>query len=169
MTNFGLAPRAAGCWVCRNVASPEDVTLRLIDAASVELPYADAIEYLTGIGHSTTRKNWRLRLKRHRAHVVRWVERPVVTPAAIETGQVVRLDGPGGAPSWVRAPDRAIDLGMEAIDALSERLENMEDADLIAVARLGLSASGKRGDWEAKGRQMGQMDALLKLASGHGG
>lgn len=167
--NYGLAPRQAACWVCKNAGAPEDVTMRLLDDEGRELPYADAIEYLTSIGHSASRKAWVDRLKRHRRHVVASMQMPVpVTPAALETGMVRRIEAPGGSPAWVRAPDRAVDLGLEAMATLQGRLELLEDKDLISVARLGITASGKRGEWEMKGRQLGQMDALLKLASGFG-
>ena len=168
--NYGLAPRSRSCWVCKNVAAVEDVTMRLIDETGRELPYQDAIEYLTAIGHSAERRQWQARLKGHRTHVVRSMRTPAVySPAAVETGQITRIVAPGGSASWIRAPDKAIDLGMEAMETLAGRISMMEDADLISVARLGITAAGKRGDWEAKGRQMGQMDALMKLASGFGG
>jgi len=167
--NYGLAPRSKACWVCKNVASPEDVTLRLIGATGMDLPTKDAIEYLTGIGHSAVKATWVERLKRHRGHVRRSMEAPgplAIAPAKVELGAVTRVESLGGAPSWVRAPERAIDLGLEAQAVLAERLEDMGDTDLISVARLGITAAGKMGDWEAKGRRMHQVDVLMRLASG---
>jgi hypothetical protein len=42
----------------------------------------------------------------------------------------------------------------------------MEDKELVAVAKLGVTAAQKVGDWEAKGRKLAQVDELIKLASG---
>lgn len=62
--------------------------------------------------------------------------------------------------------EAAIDTGLDALGLLQARLGTMEDRELIAVAKLGQAASSKRGDWEAKGRQLNQMDALIRLAAG---
>lgn len=164
--NLGLAPRKPGCFICKNVAAVEHVTVLLIDSDGRDLPFKDAVQYLEGILGPGAKTPAQLKgsLKTHRAHVRRSMERP---PAYSPLGQVTKMaptQPPGGSPTWVRAPDRAVDLGMEAMEALQERLSMMEDADLIAVARLGITAAGKRGDWEAKGRQLGQMDALIDLA-----
>jgi hypothetical protein len=166
--NYGLAPRSPTCWVCQNVGMVEDVTMRLLDEGGRSVPNADAIEYLESIGHSASKGTWGSRLLTHRKHVLRSFEKPVVvTPAKLETG-VIKLNQPAGSPTWLRTTDRAVDLGDMALDTLEGRMALMEDGDLIALARLGVGAAKNRGDWEAKGRRIGQMDALLQIVSGHG-
>lgn len=169
MSNFGLAPRLANCWVCKNVGPVEDVTLRLLDEAGAPQPYGDAIKYLRAIGHSADSRRFGVRLKSHRDHVLAAMKKPIpITPAAIESGKITRIEAPAGNSAWLRTTDRAIDIGAEAIETLATRLDSLDTNELAALARLGVSAAAKRGDWEARGRQLGQMDALLQLVAGFG-
>lgn len=169
--NYGLAPRSKQCWVCKSVGAPEDVTLRLLDEEGVEQPIDDAVDYLVSCGYKATRETWRKRLASHVGHVQRSMARntiQVITPAHLERGLVPQVAPPSGSPGWLRTTDKAVDLGDVALTTLAERLEAMSDTDLLAAARLGQAAAAKRGDWEAKGRQLGQMDALMRLAFGAG-
>lgn len=161
--NAGIVPRHPECWVCKNVAKVEHVTVLLLDEAGQPLPTRDAIAYVTSIGHNASTKTWQHRLRSHRLHIQRSIAKGTVySPVGVK--RIAPVVPAGGPPTWVRAPDRAMSIGMDAIEQLAERLEEASDETLVAVARLGLTAAGMRGAWEAKGRQLGQLDALIDLA-----
>lgn len=161
--NLGLAKRDARCWVCQHVSKVEHVTVLLIDEAGGNLPTRPAIDYLQSIGHNASARTWQQRLRHHRLHVLRSVAKGAVySPVGVK--KITTVTPQGGPPTWVRAPDRAMSIGMDALEQLQERLEEASDETLVAVARLGLTAAGMRGAWEAKGRQLGQLDALIDLA-----
>lgn len=168
MVNLGLVPRSrSGCWICRHVTAVEDVTVRLFDAELRDLPPKGAIGYMQSIGHAAKPATWQGRVAAHRKHVRRSIEKPAAyTPLGAAT--LVPVAPEGGLPSWVRAPDRAIDLGMDALTALKERMPVMEDTDLVSVARLGITAASKMGDWHAKGRQLAQMDRVFDFIADAG-
>jgi hypothetical protein len=60
----------------------------------------------------------------------------------------------------------AVNIGNEALGVIQSHLGDMEDKELVAVAKLGVVAAQKVGDWEAKGRKLAQIDSLIRLASG---
>lgn len=164
LPNLGLVRRHPTCWVCRHVSKVEHVTVLLLDEAGQPLPTRPAMEYLASIGHSASRGTWSGRLRSHRAHVLRDLAKGGVVYSPVAVHKIAPVAPQGGPPTWVRTPDRAMALGMDALEQLGTRLEEMGDADLVSVARLGLTAAGMRGAWEAKGRQLGQLDALIDLA-----
>ncbi len=73
---------------------------------------------------------------------------------------------PPGPAFWLDVNQNAVNVGNEALGAIAGRLEGMGDKELVAVAKLGVSAAQKVGDWEAKGRKLAQIDSLIRLASG---
>lgn len=167
-----VVPRGKRCWVCKHVAKVEDVTVRLLDERRTRLPPREAIDYLVSIGHSAPYNTQLRRLRTHLAHVLESLETPPEVVAPILTEEDERRMTPvapvGGAPGWVRVNEQGVELGMDALGVLRERLMSgwMEDKDVIATAKLGQVAAAKRGDWEAKGRKLAQVDSLLQLAAG---
>lgn len=160
--NYGLAPSSERCWVCRHVAHPEDVTVRLIGSEGQNLKLAPAMDYIRSIGIAAEDKDLRRYLMAHRAHVRKAMAPDAVIIPAHRTLGVQRLEPGDGSPTWIRAPDRAIDLGLSAMESLQAQLGELEPAELMQLARLGVSAAAKVGDWHAKGRQLDQFDDLMK-------
>lgn len=163
--NGALVPRKAGCWVCEKVATPEDVTVRLFSEDGTRLSgrgaYSSAANYVRGICHgqvSTATMN--RRLANHADHVEVAMRGGPAAPSAL-----TRIEPPGPA-YWLDVNQNAINVGNQAIGAIAARLPDMEDKELVAVAKLGIVAAQKVGDWEAKGRKLAQIDSLIRLASG---
>ncbi len=167
MTNAALVPRSDRCWVCRNVAVVEDVTVRLFDSETgARLNSTAAVEYLRAIGYTKLRdRTLREHLGRHVRHVEAAMQ--VSTPAA--PSNLTRLAPEGGPARWLDVNQQAMDVGMDALRSLHARLPDMGDRELVAVARMGVGAAQKHGDWEAKGRKLAQVDAIIRLAAGLSG
>ena len=160
-----LVPRNAHCWVCRSVAVVEDVTVRLFDEEGRRCPNRAAISYLRSIGFTRQSDNTLSHyLSTHVAHVRSAIQRS--TPAPPDS--LTRLAPEGGPARWLDVNQQAMDVGMDALRGLRARLTDMGDRELVSVARMGVVASHKQGDWEAKGRQIAQVDALIRLAAGYG-
>lgn len=158
-----LVPRDRRCGICKSVAKIEDVTVRLFDPEHNPLPPKEAVDYLRSIGRSGSYEALSKQVKTHQKHVAK------ALAGDGEVAPVSRMEPMvpvGGAPTWLSLNEAAVDTGMDALSMLRARLDAMDDRDLIAVAKLGQTASSKRGDWEAKGRQLNQMDSLIKLAAG---
>jgi len=79
---------------------------------------------------------------------------------------LTRIEPEGGPARWLDVNQQAMDVGTDALRALHARLPEMGDRELVAVARLGVAAAQKHGDWEAKGRSLAQVDAIIRLAAG---
>jgi len=164
--NGALVPRKAGCWVCDKLASSEDVTVRLFSPDGIRLQgrgaYANAAGYITGMGYTFPRDLLNRRLKAHGEHVEVSMlgGEPVVRP-----GNLTRLD-PAGPAHWLDVNQNAVNVGNDALGEIARRMPEMEDKELVAVAKLGVTAAQKVGDWEAKGRKLAQIGDLIRLASG---
>lgn len=168
MVNPVLAPRWSKCYLCRNVASIEDVTMRLFDEQLNRLPTRGALDYLKTLVMDGTDKTLRQRVLRHRDHVQKWLDAgAVVVPGQVVEG-VSRIPEPTGPVRWIDANQRGMDVGQRALEVLEERLRNpfmMEDKDVIAAAKLGQSAARTRADLEIKGA-LRRADQIGRLASG---
>ncbi len=167
MTDAILVPRSARCWVCKNVPVVEDVTVRLFDEQGRKRKgIVSAIEYLRSIGYTAKAdRTLRSQLLFHIRHCETAME--VATPAM--PSALVRVQPDGGPARWLDVNQQAMDVGMDALRDLRARLPDMSDRELVAVARMGMSAAHKHGDWEAKGRKLAQVDAIIRLAAGQGG
>jgi hypothetical protein len=167
VTNAVLIPRSASCWVCKNVPMVEDVTVRLFDEngrrgrGSIKA----AVDYLRSIGLDRSEKLLRWAIARHIAHVEQALAGPTIAPSVALT----RIAPEGGPARWLDVNQQAMDVGMDALRSLHARLPDMADRELVAVARMGMTASHKHGDWEAKGRKLAQVDAIIRLAAGLSG
>jgi hypothetical protein len=160
--NGVLVPRAASCWVCRTVGVVEDVTVRLFTADGARrADYRDAKEYVRAIGYGSISDRTMTRyLSEHARHVEAALGGGPAAPS-----ELTRIEPPGPA-HWLDVNQNAVEVGNAALARLNARLEVMEDRELVAVAKLGVSAAQKVGDWEAKGRKLAQVDEIIKLASG---
>ncbi len=158
-----LVPRSRNCWVCKHVAKVEDVTVRLFDEKGARLAPKEAIDYLRSMGATGSPTTFYNRVNKHAQHIERHLAN---VPAIVDPASVVPVAPVGGPPSWVDANAQAIEVGMEALTIIRARLMDMDDKTVVSVAKMGQSSVSKRGDWAAKGRQLDQMDAVLRLASG---
>jgi hypothetical protein len=161
--NLGVAPRGKGCWVCKEVAAPEHVTVLCFDELGQRKPTAEAADYLRSLGLAGTKTLMQRRVSSHMKHV----EAYVAAPYPLVPAHGVRTE-PLPHVNWLSATQGAVDLGMEAQRALAERLASgeMEDHDIVALAKLGVTAASKQGDLEAKGKSIKQVDRLMMLAAG---
>lgn len=163
--NGSLVPRRVGCWICERVASPEDVTVRLYSPDGIRLTgrgaYAAAAGYVKGMGYSIPHDQMIRRLKAHGEHVE--VSMQGGQPAA--PGALIPVVPPGPA-YWLDVNQNAVNVGNDALTMISGRMAEMEDKELVAVAKIGVTAAQKVGDWEAKGRKLAQIGDLIRLASG---
>jgi len=162
--NGALVPRKAGCWVCENIQNPEDVTVRLYHEDGFRRrgrgAHADARSYIRGMGLSIPSMTLDRRLKNHADHV----EAAMAGGPALP-GSLTRIE-PAGPAHWLDVNQNAVNIGNEALGVIQSHLGDMEDKELVAVAKLGVTAAQKVGDWEAKGRKLAQVDSLIRLASG---
>ena len=166
--NPSLAPRSRQCTVCREVAALEDIAFRLYDVEGRQLKTKPVIEYLRSIGMGGTPQALYNRVITHRKHIDRWLLRGAeVTPGLIDAG-VTKIVGPTGPVRWIDAQQNAIDLGSEALRDLAARLESgeLEAREVIALAKLGVSAANTRGTMEQRGKALNGIDQLIRLAAG---
>lgn len=100
----------------------------------------------------------------HVEHMERSWHRPTQYPPTARERQVFPTD-------YVSVTDRAAKLGVDAMEALSTRLEGLEARDLIAVAKLGMGARQHQAALEAKDRRSHQVEvtAIFGFVSGHMG
>lgn len=167
-----LSPRSTRCRVCRDVRELADVNLRLFDedGGRLEAGTWRVAEYLSSIGVAGTKRALNKRAMIHRDHMERHSrgERVAVVLEPNDPGGVTRLAPPMGPARWLDVNQDAMDGGRGAILKLNQKLEEgtLEPNQLVALAKLGLAAAGKRADIEAKGRRLNQMDELLHLAAG---
>ena len=171
MTNAVLVPRHAHCWVCRNVAVVEDVTARLFDEDGVKRSgsrgsFTPALAYLRSIGYTKLADRT---LREHLGFHARHVEAAMQVSSPAPPSALTRMTPEGGPAHWLDVNRQAMDVGMDALRSIRARLPDMADRELVAVARIGVSAAQKHGDWEAKGRKLAQVDAIIRLAAGLGG
>lgn len=162
VTNGVLVPRSSSCWVCRTIGVVEDVTVRLFHAdGSRRNDYQAAKEYVRAVGYSAVADRTLVRyLSEHARHVEAAMHGGPAAPS-----ELTRIEPPGPA-HWLDVNQNAVEVGNAALARLNSRLDVMEDRELVAVAKLGVSAAQKVGDWEAKGRKLAQLDEIIKLASG---
>jgi hypothetical protein len=142
----------------------EDVTVRLFSADGTRRfgrgATADAAEYIRAMGITLSEGSMGFRLSAHADHVEIGMQGGIARPAAL-----TRVAPPGPS-HWLDVNQNAVNLGNEALGVIASHLPEMEDKALIAVAKLGVEAAQKVGDWEAKGRKLAQIDSLIRLASG---
>lgn len=166
--NPALAPRSRTCKLCREVSALEDVALRLYDEQGRHLRTKPVIEYLRSIGMTGTPQKLYNRVVTHRKHIDRWLTRgATVLPMNVESG-VTRIPAESGPVRWIDAQQNAIDLGNEALRDLNVRLASgeLETREVIALAKLGVSAANTRGAMEQRGKALNGIDQLLRLAAG---
>lgn len=167
--NLGLAPRG-NCWICKHIAAVEHVNVLLYDSDGTKLPDKGALTYLRQLGtYVATYPTWRNRIIAHRVHLEQWLKKGAqVTPLGTQLKRLAPLEPEGASPSFLRVPDQAMNLGMEAMRNLAAQIDDLSPAELVQLSRLSLSAAGKMGDWHAKGRQMGQVDKILDIIADSG-
>lgn len=167
MTDQGtvLVPRRTGCWVCEKVAAPDHVTVLLFSPDGTPRrgrgAQVEAAAYLRTMGYPMKQETLYKRLRTHADHVE--ADRGESRPAAPMA--LTRVSPPGAA-HWLDTNQNAINVGNEALNQIVERMPDMKDQDLVMVAKIGLTAAQKVGDWESRGRKMAQIDSLIRLASG---
>lgn len=160
-----LAPRRSTCKVCILVADPGAVTELLYDAALDHTPPRPALEYLRSVGIAVTERNLRAMVAGHRRHVDKFLDRGGnVAPAQFVDG-ISRIDPK--RTSWVELNQQGMNAGASALDILKDRLQHMEDKDLISVARMGQAAASTRASLEMKGA-MKRAEEIARLAAGLG-
>jgi hypothetical protein len=161
--NGALVPRSATCWVCKTVGVVEDVTVRMFTPdGQRKADYAEAKRYIRSIGYSDPSDRTLVRyLSAHANHV----EKSMAGPTAAVPSDLTRLEPPGPS-RWLDVNQNAQNVGNEALGIILSRLDVMEDRDLVAVAKIGVQAAQKHGDWEAKGRKLAQVDEIIRLAAG---
>lgn len=163
-----VAPRSKSCSICKEVSAVEHVTMMLFDEAGNHLPAKPAIAYVKSIGVAGTPTQLYNRLVTHRKHVENWIRRGQVVAPMEGEGSVVRIGESTGPTRWLDAQQNAIDLGNEALRDLAARLAvgALEPKEVIALARIGVSAANTRGALEQKGKALSGIDRLLQLAAG---
>jgi len=161
------APRLANCKVCREVASPADVTIRLYDRDLTHLPTVGAVEYLRSVGISGTTDVIGKYARRHRRHIDEFIARDGATAPSMEN--VTRVPAPVGNVAWVDVNQGVMSAGAEATAILTERIrtqgQEMATKDLMSVMNAGSSAATMRASAEMKG-QIRRAEAIARLASG---
>jgi len=160
-----LVPRSPKCWVCKNVAAVEDVTVRLFDEQGRKTR-GPALSYLRSIGYTKQSDGT---LVKHLTTHIRHVESAMQRSDPAPPSALVRVQPEGGPARWLDVNQQIMDVGMDAVRDIRARLPDMGDRELVAVARMGMTAAHKYGDWEAKGRSLAQVDAIIRLAAGLGG
>jgi hypothetical protein len=163
LPNLGLAPLRKACWICENVHASEHVTALCFDEEGQRKDFGEAVAYLISIGKDGTRRSLLSRIATHVRHIEAYKREPYdLVPAKPQ--RAVSLPHT----HWLSATQSAVDLGMEAMRGLAERLADgdMKDKDAIALAKLGIMASTKQGDMENRGKSLKQVDLLLMLAGG---
>lgn len=168
MVNPLAAPRVANCKVCREVASPADVTIRLYDRDLAHLPTVGAVEYLRSVGIAEPTRDTLLKYaRRHRDHIDEFIARDGATAPATEN--VTRVPAPVGNVGWVDVNQGVMSAGAEATAILTERIrtmgQEMDTKDLVSVMNAGSTAATMRASAEMKG-QLRRAEAMAKLASG---
>jgi hypothetical protein len=164
--NPRLSPRSTACSVCRDVTELADVNLRLWDEEANRIPGGaqQVARYLASIGIAGSKRALEARVEKHRDHAERYADGERKNVSA--SGEVIipKL----GPARWLDVQQDAMDAGRSAIAAATERLTEggMQNKDIIALAKLGVGAAGKRADLEARGRKLNQMDELLQMAAG---
>jgi hypothetical protein len=165
--NPALAPRSTTCRVCKDVADLADVALRLWDedGGRLALGTQRVAKYLASIGVAGSKRALEARAETHRDHAERYMAGERTN---VRAGDVIVPPSPHGPARWLDVQQDAMDVGRDALAKALQRLNEggMEDKDVIALAKLGVGAAGKRADLEAKGRKLSQMDELLELAAG---
>lgn len=138
------------------------MTVRLFNEDGSRRPdYRDAAKYIRGIGYSALSDRTLTRyLGTHAKHVELAMAGGPAAPSAL-----TRIEPPGPA-RWLDVNQNAQDVGNEALAILRSRFDQMEDRDLVSVAKIGVQAAQKHGDWEAKGRKLAQVDEIIRLAAG---
>lgn len=163
------APRRKGCHICELVASPETVTMYLIDENLVRLPLAGAIDYQREVGLTANERQLKANAIGHRRHVEKWMTeaRGAIAPADPSNGGsgVIRIPAPTGPSNWLDATQQGMDVGVRALALIDQKLPLMENAELIAVAKIGQNAATTRATLEMKGA-VKRMEAITALASG---
>lgn len=70
---------------------------------------------------------------------------------------------------YASVTERAARLGVDAMEAISRRLEGMDNRDLIAVAKIGMGARQHQASLESKDRRSNKVEvtAIFGFVSGH--
>ncbi|HUT78004.1 MAG TPA: hypothetical protein VM285_09975 [Polyangia bacterium] len=167
MVNLALSPRFSQCLVCREIAHPEDVTMRVLDEDGKRIGLKEAVRYVKSIGLAGSPAALTKSVTRHRQHVETWINRGAVAAPTSPSG-VSTVPPKTGPARWLDVNQAQMEVGLEATRLAYERLPAMEDQDLVAVMRVGALAVNKRGELESRGRSLDQVDALIMLAAGYG-
>jgi hypothetical protein len=160
-----VAPRRRECKVCS--LSPEEVAL--VNAAIWPEPgvavrgrnyRADAVRAAAAQGLVVDPKT----VSRHSAHVeASWHVATPKKPAAAGEVAVFPTD-------YQSVASRMSGLGMAAADRIEERIPEMDDRDLVAVAKLGQTAAAQRESLRLRQqegeRATGLLEALFGSAAG---
>lgn len=163
---INAAPKGQRCWICKHVSAPEDVTVLLLSPEGVLYPPKQAMDYLKSIGTAGTPGTLKKRCLAHAHHIQDFLEAPYhIAPMTPQ----MPLAPEKPRPDWLSVNQGAIELGNEAQEVLAERLRSgwMEDKDVIATVKVGLSASTARSRYEG-GRIGNAMEELLRMAAGGG-
>lgn len=152
------APRKQRCKVCRLPAeSWAEVNAAIWDGMIRRHDYA-----ISGVrAYLAHRPDETMNVKTMVAHVVH-------IEATWHTGTPTTRERPVFPIDYEAMTDRAAKLSAQAMERIAERVDVMEDKDLIAAAKLGMAATQHRAAMQAKDRRQGDvLDALLMLASGN--
>jgi len=168
MVNLALAPRYQQCRVCREIAHPEDVTMRLLNDVGQRLGLKEATRYAKSVGMAGTPSVLTKAVTRHRNHIETWIAEGATAVAITSPAGESRIPAITGPARWLDVNQAQMEVGMEATRLAHSRLKGMEDRDLVAVMRVGALAVNKRGELESRGRSLDQVDALIMLAAGFG-
>jgi hypothetical protein len=163
-----MAPRHHRCAICRKVTAIEHVALMMYDETMEPLPISPVVDYLQSIGMGGTRRQFVRRISAHRKHIDAWIERGARVLPVHEASNVIRIPPKTGDTRWIDVSQNAMDVGNDALRELNARLQTgeMETGEVIALARLGVTAATNRGALEQKGRALTGIDRLLQLAAG---
>lgn len=164
-----VAQRSRACSVCVKLP-PESVAV--VNATIWPVPgeklrgrnyRVDAVRACASFGIEVEQKT----ITRHASHVERsWHKVTAQTPAA--AGEV-----PVFATDYQSMVGQAAQLGAHAIDQLNRRVKDgrLDDRELVASAKLGLSAVGQREALRMRAQEVDQQGAIVAaltgLASGH--
>jgi hypothetical protein len=153
----------ATCAICRDVAAIEDVNARCVDEYGERRRgfYKAVQEYLKGVGSEGYGRSV---VTKHADHVSRDMKHP---PAEMHPAKAVGVTPAGVPATWFDLQEQGMEVGMDALREAEGRIAMMEDKDLIALAKLGITAASKRADIESRGRQTGQvLEAVMLISSG---
>lgn len=156
-------PRDPGCPVCSGLADITEITDLILGGKQ-----GGGGTYLAVLGIGSSAKERAQMVKRHRDHArLSLAHGDIIEPeiAAPAIGKVRRIE-PLKPVGWDEANQTGIAIGAEAAERVRERLDDMKDANLIAVMKIGQSAAVTRASLELKGA-IKRKQAEAAIASGY--